>query len=302
MKNQIININSVSELCAIFGFDKPKHPLITLIDAEKINVPASYIGTKVVLDLYMIALKDKDCGIEYGRSHYDFTEGAMAFSGPKQVNTIEKEMKPGEVKGWMLYFHPDLIRGTHLGNIISEYSFFDYKVIEALHLSEDEKTLITDTVTNIKNEFSQRIDSHSQRVIVSNIELLLNHCLRFYDRQFYTRTNQNKDILSRFEKELKSYFEREEQLTHSLPSIDYFAEKFYLSPHYFSDVLKKETGRAAKDHINDHVIELAKNYLLGTNQSVNEIAYLLGFNYPHYFTRLFKSKTGYTPLKYKQLN
>ncbi|AHF15278.1 helix-turn-helix domain-containing protein [Niabella soli] len=302
MKDQIININSVSELCRVFGFDKPKHPLITLIDTEKINVPASYIGSKVVLNLYMIALKDRDCGIEYGRNHFDFAEGVMAFAAPKQVSTIEKEMKPGEIKGWMLYFHPDLLRGTHLGNIISEYSFFDYKVVEALHLSEDEETLITTTITNITNEFSQRIDSHSQRVIVSNIELLLNYCLRFYDRQFYTRTTQNKDILSRFEKELKAYFEREEQLENNLPTINYFAEKFHLSPHYFSDLLKKETGRAAKDHINDHVIELAKNYLLGTNQSVNEIAYSLGFNYPHYFTRLFKSKTGLTPLAYKQLN
>ncbi|WP_343322152.1 helix-turn-helix domain-containing protein [Sphingobacterium multivorum] len=302
MKNQIITINSVSELCSVFGFDKPKHPLIALIDAAQINVPESQIGTKVVLDLYMIALKDKDCGIEYGRNHFDFEEGVMAFSGPKQVNTIEEEMKPGEVKGWMLYFHPDLIRGTHLGSIISEYSFFDYKVVEALHLSEDEEVLITDTVANIKNEFSQRIDSHSQRVIVSNIELLLNYCLRFYDRQFFTRTNQNKDIFSRFEKELKSYFDAEEQLKNSLPTINYFAEKLNLSSHYFSDLLKKETGRSAKDHINDYIIELAKNYLLGTNQTINEIAYFLGFNYPHYFTRLFKSKTGYTPLAYKQLN
>lgn len=302
MKSNIINISSISQLCQSFGFEKPKHPLITLINTENINVPSSQIGTKVVSNLYMIGLKDKDCGIEYGRNHYDFDEGVMVFSAPKQVSTIKKEMKPNTIKGWMLYFHPDLIQGTHLGDIILEFSFFDYGIFEALHLSEDEESLINDTVINIKNEFTQRIDNHSQRVIVSNLELLLNYCLRFYERQFNTRTRQNKDVFSQFEFELKAYFEREEQLEKSLPSIEYFANKANLSSHYFSDVLKKETGRSAKDHINDYVIELAKNSLLGTHLSVSEIAYLLGFNYPHYFTRLFKAKTGYTPLKYRQLN
>lgn len=302
MNNNNIHINSIAELHNAFGFGKPKHPLITLIDTEKLDVPASQIGTKVVTDLYMIALKDKDCGIEYGRNHYDFLEGVMVFSAPKQVSTVEKEMKPGDIKGWMLYFHPDLIRGTNLGDIISDYSFFNYGVYEALHLSDDEEKLVNETVNNIQNEFIQRIDNHTQRVINSNLELLLNLSLRFYERQFNTRAAQNKDVFSKFEGVLKDYFATEKQLEYSLPSVDYFADKVNLSAHYFSDVLKKETGRSAKDHINDYVIELAKNQLAGTNKSVSEIAYDLGFNYPHYFTRLFKNKTGYTPSKYKHLN
>ncbi|WP_027391444.1 helix-turn-helix domain-containing protein [Aquimarina latercula] len=302
MKNHIVNVNSISELHEAFGFEKPKHPLITLINTEKLDVPTSQIGTKVVTDLYMIALKDRDCGVEYGRNHFDFAEGVMVFSAPKQVSTVEKEMKPGDIKGWMLYFHPDLIRGTHLGEIISDYSFFNYGVFEALHLSEDEEITLKETVKNIENEFTQRIDNHSQRVIVSNLELVLNYCLRFYERQFNTRAAQNKDVFTLFEKELKMYFKNNEQLENSLPSIDFFAQKANLSSHYFSDVLKKETGRSAKDHINEYVIELAKNKLLATNQSISEIAFELGFNYPHYFTRLFKSKTGNTPLEYRKLN
>ena len=285
-----------------FGFEKPKHPLITVIDTEKLYVPASQIGTKVVVDLYMISLKDKDCGVEYGRNHFDYAEGVMVFSSPKQVNTVNKEIQLGEIEGWMLYFHPDLIRNTHLNEIMNEYSFFNYDVYEALHLSDDEEQLINETVKNIQDEFTQRIDNHTQRVVNSSLELLLNLCLRFYERQFNTRTAQNRDVFSKFEQLLKEYFSNETQLEYSLPSVDYFAEQVNLSAHYFSDVLKKETGRSAKDHINDYVIELAKNQLAGTNKSVSEIAYSLGFNYPHYFTRLFKNKTGYTPSEYKHLS
>lgn len=299
MSSNIIHIESISELHQAFGFAKPSHPQITLINTERLNVPASQIGTKVVSDLYMIALKDKDCGIEYGRNSFDYAEGVMVFSAPNQVSTVTKEMKPNSVKGWMLYFHPDLIRGTYLGEIISDYSFFDYSVYEALHLSENEESIVSDTVRNIQNEYIQRIDNMSQRVISSNLELLLNYCLRFYERQFNTRTAQNKDVFTKFERLLKAYFSSEEQLNNSIPTVDYFAEKINLSSNYFSDVLKKETGSSAKDHINNYIIELAKNKLIGSNNTVSEIAYSLGFNYPHYFTRMFKNKTGYTPSEYK---
>lgn len=302
MSSDIIRIKSISELHEAFGFSRPIHPQISLINTEELNIPANQIGTKVITDLYMIALKDKDCGVEYGRNSFDYAEGVMVFSAPNQVTTVAKEMKPNTVKGWMLYFHPDLIRGTHLGEIMSEYSFFDYGVFEALHLSESEENTVNDTVKNIKNEYVQRIDNMSQRVITSNLELLLNYSLRFYERQFNTRTAQNKDVFSQFERLLKDYFASEELINNSLPTVDYFAEKVNLSSNYFSDVLKKETGSSAKDHINNFVIELAKNKLLGSNTSVSEIAYSLGFNYPHYFTRLFKNKTGYTPSEYKMLN
>jgi AraC-like DNA-binding protein len=302
MSEGVIRIKSISQLHSLLGFGKPKHPLISLIDASKLNVQQNEVGIKISYDFYMISLKDKSCGVEYGRKSFDFEEGVMVFSAPGQVYSPTKVIKQGDIHGWMLYFHPDLIRNTHLGNQIDDYSFFNYEVFEALHLSEEEEKTINTSVSNIKNEYEQRIDNHSQRVIVSNIELLLNYCLRFYERQFNTRTNQNKDIISQFEKELKKYFDTNQHLEDGLPSIQYFANKAHFSQHYFSDLLKKETGRSTKDHINDFVIEKAKNLLLGSEQSISEIAYDLGFNYPHYFTRLFKAKTGHTPLEYRTLN
>jgi len=298
----IHKIKSISKLHSLLGLPKPKHPLISLIDASNIQVKEEELGSKIIYDFYMISLKDKSCGVEYGRNSFDFDEGVMVFSSPGQVYTPTKVIKKGEIKGWMLYFHPDLIRNSNLGGMIDEFSFFGYEVIEALHLSEDEETTVNATIANIESEYSQRIDNHSQRVINSNLELLLNYCLRFYERQFNTRTNHHKDVIVQFENELRKYFKTEKQLETGLPSIQYFADIAHLSQHYFSDLIKKETGRKPKDHINDFVIEKAKNLLLGTEQSVSEIAYDLGFNYPHYFTRLFKSKTELTPVEYRNLN
>ena len=302
MSEKTYEIQSISQLHTLLGFAKPKHPLISLLDASQTQITEEDLNTKIIGNLYLISLKDKGCGMDYGRNSFDFDEGVMVFSAPRQVYRTRKTYQKGEITGWMLYFHPDLIRNTHLGEQIDEYSFFNYEVYEALHLSENEEKTVEDCVANIKFEYEQRIDNHSQRVIVSNLELLLNYCLRFYERQFNTRTTQSKDIVSQFEKELKAYFKKEQHLENGLPSIQHFAHKAHLSQHYFSDLLKKETGRTPKDHINDFVIEKAKNLLLGTKQSVSEIAYDLGFNYPHYFTRLFKSKTGKTPLQYRTLN
>ena len=302
MGKDILKIHSISELHEILGLPKPKHPLITLIDASKLDVKAEDVGTKIIPDFYMISLKDGSCGMEYGRNSFDFEEGVMVFSAPGQVYTSSREISPGAIEGWLLYFHPDLIRNTHLGEIIDDYSFFNYDVHEALHLSDEEEKMIEVTVKNIQSEYEQRIDNHSQRVIVSNLELLLNYCLRFYERQFNTRISQGKDVVSQFRKELKAYFTKGLALESGLPNIEYFSQLANLSQHYFSDLVKKDTGRSPKEHINDFVIEKAKNLLLGTEQSVSEIAYDLGFNYPHYFTRLFKAKTGVTPVQYRTIN
>ena len=302
MSGEIIRVKSISQLHALMNFSKPKHPLISLIDAAKLDIPEQEVGVKIITDFYMISLKDKSCGVEYGRNSFDFDEGVMVFSAPGQTYSPTKVIHEGDIQGWMLYFHPDLIRGTHFGNIIEEYSFFNYDVYEALHLSEDEEKIILDSVANIKKEYEQRIDNHSQRVIVSNLELLLNYCLRFFERQFNTRSSQSKDIVSQFENNLKSYFDTEQHLDAGLPAIQHFASKAHLSQHYFSDLIKKETGRTPKDHINDFVIDKAKTLLMGSEHSISEIAYDLGFNYPHYFTRLFKSKTGHTPLEYRNMN
>lgn len=297
-----LRISSISQLHDILGFAKPSHPLISLVDVSQLVIREEEVGTRIIYDLYVITQKDKSCGVEYGRNSFDFDEGVMAFSAPGQVYEPTQAIGAGEITGWMLFFHPDLIMPTHLGSHMDEYSFFNYDVFEALHLSDQEEKIVNEVVQNIKMEYEQRIDNHSRRVIVSNLELLLNYCLRYYERQFNTRTNQSRGITGSFEQELKRYFQDNLHVEQGLPAISYFAEKVHLSQHYFSDLIKKETGRSPKDHINDFVIEKAKGFLVSTQRSVSEIAYDLGFNYPHYFTRLFKNKTGFSPIEYRQLN
>ncbi|MEO0405192.1 MAG: AraC family transcriptional regulator, partial [Bacteroidota bacterium] len=266
------------------------------------SVTQEQLDTKIIMDFYMISLKDKSCGIEYGRNTFDFEEGVMVFSAPGQVYTTISTFEKGEINGWLLYVHPDLFSGHPLGNRIHDFSFFNYGVYEALHLSLDEENMINQTVDNIQHEYGQRIDKHSQPVLISNLELLLNYSERFYDRQFNTRSNKSKGVVADFESALKQYFQKEKHLENGLPNIEYFSSRAALSKHYFSDLIKKETDRSPKDHINDFVIEKAKNMLLSGDQSISEIAYDLGFNYPHYFTRLFKSKTGTTPVEYRSIN
>jgi len=301
MSDPLLKIKSISQLHQLLGCSKPKHPLISVLDPQKLQVTPDMRNVRVVSDFYAVWLKTTDCGMEYGRNHYDFEEGVLVFTGPQQVVSVSGEVADDE-EGWMLFFHPDLIRSTGLGEKIGQYSFFSYDLHEALHLSDAEKATITQCIENIKAEYGQRIDDHSQSVIVANIELLLNYCSRYYARQFNTRTTANKDILTRFERALQDYFESDQLLKQGMPSVQYLAEQVHLSADYLSDLLKKETGRTAKDHINDFVVEKAKYLLLNSTDSISGIAYELGFNYPHYFSRLFKAKTGWTPQEYRSLN
>jgi AraC-like DNA-binding protein len=219
------------------------------------------------------------------------------------VITIDNDVEVKEdMMGWGLFFHPDLIRGSALGSKMKDYSFFSYEMSEALHLSDKEKQLLHDCIVKIQGELTQNIDSYSQVLIASNIELLLNYCSRYYGRQFITRKSANLDVVSKVEDVLKGYFENEEKRNEGMPSVKYLANTVNLSPSYLSDLLKRETGLNAQDHIHYFVIEQAKNILLQTNQSVSEIAYSLGFEYPQYFSRLFKQKTGKTPLEYRSNN
>jgi AraC-like DNA-binding protein len=302
MHKNIIHSKSISELIKGIGLGKPKHPLITIIDTAQISFEEKMLGLKLTSDLYCIGLKDASCGVEYGRNYYDFDEGVLVFSAPNQVFTITKTQELNQVKGWLLYFHPDLIRNTSLGAKIDAYNFFNYEVHEALHLSESEQQTLTHISKLIENEINERIDNHSQQVLVSNIELILNYSVRFYERQFNTRSAQNKDIVSEVELLLKSYYKKNELINEGQPTIAYLANECHLSPKYLSDLLTKETGRSAKEHINDFLIEKAKQLLLGSEESVSGIAYTLGFNYPHYFGRLFKKKTGKSPQEYRKMN
>jgi len=302
MGKNIIHIKSINQLLEGSGFGKATHPLIAIIDTANIVFGEEMQGLKISSDLYSIALKNASCGLDYGRKPYDFNEGVLFFSAPKQVFTVTKVQNLNKIKGWMLYFHPDLIRNTKLGSKIDDYTFFNYEVNEALHLSEKEQSVLNNLVNIIENEIEERIDNHSQQVLVSNIELILSYSFRFYERQFNTRSAQNTDIVSKVETLLKDYYKTHNLIETGQPSIDYLASECHLSANYLSDLLSKETGRSAKDHINDFLIEKAKNLLISSTDSVSGIAYSLGFNYPHYFGRIFKKKTGKTPQEYRQLN
>ena len=298
MSNEVIHIKSISELHRALGLEPPQHPLITLIDVQSVNLPEMDPDQRMIADYYMISMKDGNCGMQYGRNYYDFEEGVLVFTAPNQV--ISGGGENTVTKGWMLFFHPDLIRGSNLGANMSKYSFFSYDVHEALHLSQKEQNMMDSMVERIEYEYQQNIDGHTQDLLVSHLELVLNYSLRFYERQFHTRKKQNVDVLTKVETLLTGYYKQEKQFDHGVPSIHYLAENVHLSPNYLSDLLKKETGRNAKDHISHFVVERAKNQLLNTNDAVGEIAYNLGFNYPHYFSRMFKQRTGLTPQKYRE--
>jgi len=302
MAESLVKIKSLSQLHEVSGFGKPTYPLISIINTSDIEVTKEHIGTRSSMDLYAIGLKDKSCSSLYGRKSYDFNEGLLFFTAPNQVQTIISEQKKGEVQGWMIVFHPDLIRNTQLGKNIDNYNFFSYSVNEALHLSESEQNSIEDCKNLIEKEIAERTDNHSQSVISSSLELLLNLSNRFYERQFNTRSAENNDLSNKFESLLKSYFKEGMFKELGVPSLEYFSEKMRLSPSYLSDLLKKQTGSSATDYVNSFLIEKAKTMLLSTDETVSGIAYDLGFNYPHYFSRLFKRKTGISPKDYRLLN
>lgn len=230
---------------------------------------------------------------------YDYQKGTVVALAPGQVIGIEDNGEVFQPKGWALCFHPDLIRGTGLATHMKEYTFFSYAVNEALHLSQKERETFVDCLQKISNELNHSIDRLSRRLIATNIELLLDYCLRFYERQFITREIINSDILTRFEHLLHKYYKDGQQLQEGIPSVSWCASELYLSPKYFSDLLKKETGHTAIEHIQNHVIELAKEYVMNPQFSISEISYKLGFQYPAHFSRVFKKIVGKTPNEYR---
>lgn len=303
----ILNIKSISQFHELLGLPSPEHPLISLIDEKKViqnfDISDDLFNIRFSSELYSIMYKDKIRGaIGYGRNQYDFQEGTLIFSSPGQVFTApSKEAIKGK-EGWTLLFHPDLLRKSPLGAKMDAYTFFSYQVNEALHLSAKEETFCFDLISKIQEEYGQNMDQHSQTLILSNLELLLNYCMRFYDRQFYTRTNTHKDFVADFEMALKAYFKSDQLAQQGLPNAAYFGEQLNMSTNYLSDMLKKETGKSIKEHIDHYIIEKAKSILLNSDKKVSEVAYDLGFDYPQSFTRLFKSKTGMSPMGYRKLN
>lgn len=298
--DKIIKMDSVDVYNELYGLET-LHPLVTVVDLTKARNVVNHVRTNY--GIYALYLKErKSCDIKYGRRHYDYQEGTIVCFAPGQLaqtETVEDEVRP-EVYG--LLFHPDLIRGTTLGRNIEKYTFFSYAVNEALHLSKSERQTIMNCLHEIQSELEHAIDKHSRELLCMNIELLLSHCMRFYERQFITREVANTDILVKFERLLAGYFQGKLPQSEGLPTVGYFADKLCLSPNYFGDLIKKETGLSAIEHIQNKLIDIAKERILGTDDTMSEISYELGFQYPQHFGRLFKQKVGCTPNEYRSRN
>ena len=297
MKEGIIKLNTVDDYNRLFGLET-LHPLVNVIDlSQATSFPTHFT---VNYGVYALFLKETKCGdIRYGRQPYDYQEGTITSFAPGQVT--ETDMPEGvKPKAKGIVFHPDLIKGTSLGQEIRSYSFFSYDSREALHLSDDEKTIILDCLSKIRMELTHPIDKLSRRLISRNIQLLLDYCMRFYNRQFVTRTEANKDVLTRFEHLLDDYFQNGKTQTAGIPTVRYFAEAVFLSPNYFGDLIKKETGKSPQEYIQAKIMDLAKDMLLGSEKSVSQIAYDLGFQYSQHFNRVFKRNTGLSPNEYRK--
>lgn len=283
-----------------FNNNETLHPLVSVVDLSKAS-PRQ--GSRMHFGFYTVFLKEVKCGdLVYGLNTYDYQEGTLVFLAPGQVAGVNSNGEIYQPKGYALIFHPDLLHGTPLGKHIQDYTFFSYQSNEALHLSNRERKIVLDCFSKIDYELEHAIDKHSKRLIVSNIELFLNYCTRFYDRQFITRENLHKGILEKFEGLLNEYFESDKPQTIGLPSVAYCAGELHLSASYFGDLIKKETGKTAQDYIQEKVIDAAKERIFDQSKSVSQIAYELGFKYPQHFSRLFKQRVGQSPNQYRMLN
>ena len=298
MEADVIKLDKVEQYNDLFGLET-LHPLVSVVDLkESTRYPTHFI---INYGVYALYLKDIKCGdIRYGKQKYDYQDGTVVSFAPGQVAEVEMldGMKPMATG---LLFHPDLIRGTSLGANIRQYSFFSYSSAEALHLSETEKEIFTDCLHKIKLELLRPIDKHSKRLISRNIELLLDYCMRFYERQFITRREANRDVLTKFEALLDAYFMENMPERNGLPTVRYFADKVCLSPNYFGDLIKKETGKTAQEYIQDKIMDVAKQQIVGTDKTVSQIAYELGFQYSQHFNRIFKKNVGCTPNEYRKV-
>ena len=293
------NITSISELHQLLRIPKPDHPLVSFVNLRDISCHFDNNLKSVIYNFYTISIKRGFKGkMRYGQNYYDFDEGVMTFMGPGQIISTEVPMD-SSVYGSMLVIHPDFIQNYALAKKIKEYGYLSYAVSEALHLSEKEETMITGIMQNIEQEYLSSIDAFSQDVMVSHIELLLNYCNRFYNRQFITRKNANNTLLTKLEILLSEYFESDKVQQLGLPTVAYISEQLNVTPNYLSDMLRSLTGQSTQHHIHNKIIEKAKELLTTTTLSVSETAYKLGFEYPQSFNKLFKSKTTVSPLEFR---
>lgn len=296
-KQEIPEIHSVTEFHRLFGLPKPMHPLVSVLNLEEVDFMLSDVWKHFVNNLYSISIKKGETGrVKYGQTEYDFDEGIMTLTAPKQVIAIEK-VEAVKLTGYKLLIHPDFLQGYPLSKSIKEYGYFSYTNNKALFLSEKEEQIILNLFYSIEQEYQNNIDQFSQEVIIANIELLLVHIDRYYNRQFLSRKNISNDTLSKVDKVLTNYFNNK---PNELPTVHYLANELNITPAYLSDLLKNFTGQTAQQHIHEKLIEKSKELLSTTNLSVSEIAYQLGFEFPQSFNKLFKNKTNFSPLEFRQ--
>lgn len=274
------------------------HPLVSVIDFSKCE-PLNH--GPLNFGFYAVFLKDVNCGdFKYGKEYYDYQEGTLVFFAPGQVLALENNGEKFQPKGYGLLFHPDLLTGTTLAREMNNYTFFSYHTREALHISKKERKTVLECLAKIEDEIDQRLDRHSHKLVVSNIELFLNYCERFYDRQFLTRDTVNSGLLERFEILLNAYLHSVLLQTEGHPKVSYFAGKLNLSANYFGDLVRKETGKTAQEYIHLKLMDLAKEKIFDETKTISEIAYELGFTYPQHFSRMFKKETGFSPNEYRR--
>ncbi len=293
-------VSSISTLHQFLGLKKPANPLISVFNFDDVKLEPETILSAITTDFYVIALK-KDCAggkCRYGQQYYDFDEGIMYFIAPHQVLQFD-DILLNKVRGFVLVVHPDFLHGYGLASNIKEYGYFSYTANEALHLSEKEEKTIFDIIANVEQEIDINMDSFTQDLLVSNLDLLLKYCDRYYNRQFLTRKKVNSDLLSKLELLLDDYFKNDKLTINGIPSVHFIADQLHLSANYLSDMLRVRTGQTTQQHIQNRMIEKAKELLSTTSMSVSEIAYQLGFEHPQSFHRLFKSRTSLSPLEFR---
>ncbi len=295
--DKILNLDNVDQYNRLYGLET-LHPLVSVVNLNEATCAVDTI--RLNYGVYALFLKlEKACDIKYGRQRYDYEEGTIVCFAPGQTAETTSTVEHIQTNAYGIIFHPDLLRGTSLNKTIKNYTFFSYEVNEALHVSEKEQTIILDCLNIIREELEHDIDKHTKKLIATYIELLIGYCMRFYERQFITRSKSNRDVLTRFEHLLDEYFEGVAADRDGLPSVKYFADKLCLSPNYFGDMLKKETGKTPQEYIQEKIIEIAKDRIVDTQNTVSQIAYSLGFQYPQHLCRLFKKRVGCTPNEYR---
>lgn len=293
--SKILKIKNTGDYSRYLG-QTDRHPLVSVIDFSEVSPIRHSLNNYSVYGMFIH--EHLPVELTYGCGKYDYTSGTLICVAPGQIGGKEDNGEKIDLDGWALLFHPDILHGTPLEKTIKEYSFFDYRINEALHMTHEEHDIFVSLMRQMKNELQNMRDNFQDRIIVEYISLLLNYCMRFYNRQFVTRKLENTDILMKFDNLLRKYFDEELQFSHGLPSVQYCADKLCMSPNYFGDLIKKATGETASSHIHQYIIQQAQNKL-AAGATISQAAYDLGFEYPQHLSRLFKNITGITPKEYK---